>query len=201
MMVSIIPKRVKTTVAGSTVIGVILLLAYLSSAGFISITEYSGDVQCRGTSLDPCIALVNFTALRDFSVSGNWSFAMDQSVKQTTLFINDEPLGLSKSFEKGQNYTLKAVVLKRSPSDTIKWTFDIVDPKFLPAEKETIIYKNQTYGYYVDQKFTNHSCGPVLKNGSFPFCEELNGSYTRFYKELVFVEKYFSNESKEVIVQ
>lgn len=74
--------------------GFALLFWYLSLIGAITITGFSGDEICSGTSLEPCEAIINFTANEDVFLyptdydpyGRNSSFKVDKEIESWKIY-------------------------------------------------------------------------------------------------------------------
>lgn len=159
----------KVATGASGMIGIALLLSYLSAAGYIEVSAYSGDMFCLGTPESPCYGYVNLTAkedlsiyLKDFNPDGNASlFFFEPGVPYWRLQYKsgsswkDYTLNSAISWKKGSSYQLRVVAYKRSPSDRIKWSAfnGLVDPVWYGPNDtnyttvETCVPINQTRSY------------------------------------------------------
>ena len=142
-------------IAGISVLS--LLFIYLVSINAINVTGISNDSVCAGTTDDPCIGYVNFTANTDvfiYPMDLERTFGTNVSLEDAKLYrswgsgwreidtdngctgswcgcywcTKSNTAEFSYAFRKGRSYELKIVALKDNPFDDVKWGFGPVDP-------------------------------------------------------------------------
>ncbi len=169
----------------------VLLIWFLVSLGSIDIIDYSGDIICIGTELDPCIAYINFTVKENIFIypSDNWDstlFYTDIQPKSVKMYrswgegwreikLNETCKGTwcgggrtgakySFAFRKNKDYQIKYEVIKERPSDNIKWGFAKIDPIFLGINKENLIkeYNKDNQQIFIRNKLNKEEIMSII---------------------------------------
>ena len=148
---------------------VFIYFIYLSNAGVIDVTGYSGDSVCAGTEADPCYAYINFTVIdnpgKDDSIyiypmeydpwgretplefkPGLKDWKLQRSWGNTWRTIDlhstwNKNTKYAVKFHEGQSYELRIIGYKENAFEDIKWGFGNVDPVFLGIKKEDVFKK------------------------------------------------------------
>ena len=140
-------ERIKKYAIAAGLIGTplaLVLFMYLQTLGAITITGYSNDTICAGTSDDLCYAYLNFTANTDIYIypNENWLFSTDKKLKLLklqrswgkgwrTIYLNqtwNSKVKYAIKFSKGKDYQIRFVGEKYNPYENIKWSFGEIDP-------------------------------------------------------------------------
>ena len=149
-------ERIKKYAIGGGIVGVpliFLLFSLLVNLNAIEIISYSGDMQCRGTIEDPCIANIIFKANTNVYIypmnktEQTWMLESDTLLEEVILKRSwgsgYRTIDLSKPWSKkvkyalklkeGQIYNFTFFAYKKNPEDTVKWSFGDIDPFWFPV--------------------------------------------------------------------
>lgn len=124
---------------------IVMLFAYLSMTGAITITEQSMDYFCEGTVESPCYAYINFTVNEDIFIYPtnydpwgrntpiefspgveSWRLQRSWGSGWRTIDLNKTWSVSTKyavKFNEGQDYQVRIEVILNDEWENIKWNF------------------------------------------------------------------------------
>ena len=81
------------------------------------VMELSGEGECAGTDVDPCMAEAVFNVTQETTANPMKLLEVQSTVKEVRGYNKQ------MTFKTGEMYTLRYEVLKVNPSDVISWKF------------------------------------------------------------------------------
>jgi len=81
------------------------------------VMELSGEGECAGTDVDPCMAEAVFKVTQETTANPMKLLEVQSTVKEVRGYNKQ------MTFKTGEMYTLRYEVLKVNPSDVISWKF------------------------------------------------------------------------------
>lgn len=122
-------------ISGFILLGIIILLGLTRenyeitgaySADFfeenLEVMQYTQDSQCAGTEEEPCIAKVQFRALKDFTANPSKMIKVDKP-EMVRIITEDK----ETSFIEGHIYTLTYKAYKTNPAEAIRWSWGPIE--------------------------------------------------------------------------
>ncbi len=88
----------------------------------LNVTQYTQDNQCAGTEDEPCIAKVQFRALKNFTANPSKMIEVDKP-EMVKIITEDKDV----NFEIGHIYTLTYQAYKTNPAEAIKWSWGPIE--------------------------------------------------------------------------
>ncbi len=84
----------------------------------LEVVQYTQDSQCAGTEDEPCIAKVQFKALKDFRANPSKMIEVDRP-EMVKIITDDKEM----NFEKEHIYTITYKAYKTNPAEAIRWSW------------------------------------------------------------------------------
>lgn len=88
----------------------------------LNITQYTQDSTCAGTEEEPCIAKVQFKALKNFTANPATMIEVDKP-EIVKIITEDKEM----AFTEGHIYTLTYKAYKTNPAETIQWSWGPIE--------------------------------------------------------------------------